>query len=400
MPELEISINNSSNDPEKDLRAVLGNFEALNNARVTCTVYDWANAWAEIMKIMLYKHGPVISQVGTTWLGSLEATQGIRPFKPTEINRLGGASVYHPETWESGISLETGSVMAIPWFLDTYVLYYRKDLLEKAGVDEVHAFDTLDTLAETVQKLAEAGETIPFAMPTMVSSRASMHNLAGWVWNNGGEFTSENGKHLLLSDPKTRQGLKAYFSFFKHMPTAAQGLSDNDCYSVFLDGTAAISLRNASLLYMARHNPAFAPHLGSLGVARLPGVNFIGGSSLILWNHIRPAEERLAMELLREITLPETQYAYFKRNGIIPSRIEALQKLEAEPFYAPVVQALQNGRPFRKFKLWGLIEERLNGAIGQVWRALYAQENPDLEVEMAKILDPLQARLQMTLSDN
>lgn len=405
MTELEISINHSeSGEPENELRTVLGNFEEQNRVKIVCSVHEWTIAWAEIMKIVLYKHGPVISQVGTTWLGSLEATQALRPFTPLEINQLGGASVYHLAAWKSGISSETGRLIALPWFVDTYVLYYRKDLLRKAGVDEATAFETLDALTETVHKLAQAGIAIPFAIPTGLPSRANLHNLAGWVWNHGGEFVSEDGKQLLLSDPKTRQGLKTYFSLYKYMPEAAQKLTDADCYQSFLDGSAAITLRNASLIYTAQHSPIFADYLGDLGVAAMPGENFVGGSSFVLWNHIGSLEERLSMALLHKITLPETQYTYFKQNGFLPARIEALKKLEEELFYAPVVQSLMRGRPFRKMKLWGLIEERLMTAIAQIWQTLYAKqkanENINLDEEIASVLGPLERRLQLTLSDS
>jgi len=400
MAEIEISINNSSDNPEKDFRVVLGKFEEQRGAKISCIVFDWSQAWSELMKIVLYKHGPVMSQVGSTWMGSLEATQGIRRFNSAEISQLGGAGVFHPVAWKSGISSEAGGNIAIPWFLDTYVLYYRKDLFNKAGIDESSAFENLEALAETVEKLAAPGESIPFAIPTRVASRANLHNLASWIWNYGGDFISEDGKQLLLSDPKTRQGLKAYFSLYQLMPVAAQNLTDVDCSSAFLGGNAAITLRNAGLLFTAQRSPAFAGYLDQLGVAIMPGDSFLGGSGFVLWNHIHPAEERLAVDLLRELTSLEAQYAFFKQAGILPARLEVFKRLEEEPMYAPVVKALMTGRSFRKFKLWGLIEDRLSPAISQIWQALYSKENPNLEEEIARVLDPLERRLQLTLSES
>lgn len=402
MNELEISIvDASAGSPKNEFRSVVGNFEEQQGIKVTCTSYDWGNAWAEIMKIMLYKHGPVISQVGTTWLGSLDGTQGLRPFTPLEINQLGGASAYHPAAWASGISLETGQITAIPWFLDTYVLYYRKDLLKKAGVDETKAFESYEALGATVQKLAQVGVDIPIAMPTSFPSRANLHSAACWVWNQGGEFISDDGKHLLLSESKTRQGLKAYFSLVHHTPKAAQVLSDADCYRVFIDGSAAITLRNTSLLYMAERDAVLGARFGrDMDVAAVPGTSFVGGSSFVLWNHIRPNQEALALGLLKQIISPETQYNYFEQDGFLPTRVEALQRLETRPFYGAVAETIKRGRSFRKLKLWGLVEERLMSAITAIWQALYANPDADVDKEIAKVLDPLERRLQLTLSDN
>lgn len=402
MNELEISIvDANAGNLKREFRSVLGAFEEQNNIKLTCTVYDWANAWGEIMRIMLYKHGPTMSQVGTTWLGSLEATQAIRSFTPLEINQLGGAAAYHPAAWASSISIETGQVTAIPWFVDTYVLYYRKDLLEKAGVDETKAFTSLDALAETVAKVSQAGVDIPIAMPAGFSSRANLHSLASWIWNHGGEFISEDGEHLLLSEPKTRKGLVGYFSLARHMPKAAQTLTDADCYRVFLDGSAAITLRNTSLLYVAEKDPAFAVRLGrDMDVAAMPGTSFVGGSSFVLWNHIRPGQETLALALLKQLTSPETQYAYFEQDGFLPARMEALQRLEKRPFYGAVAETLKRGRSFHKIKLWGLVEERLMNAVTQIWQALYANPDANVAEEITKVLDPLERRLQLTLSDS
>ena len=366
MNQLEISIMNTSSgsDPEMQLRSVLGDFGKLHGNKLHCVLYEWNVAWTEIMKIMLAKHGPAMSQVGTTWLGSLESAQALRAFTPGQVNQCGGAGSYYPVSWQSCLSIETGQAMAIPWFLDTYILYYRKDILNKASVDETTAFVSLEALAETVQKLYRAGVSIPFAIPTGAASRANIHNVANWVWNYGGEFISEDGKRLLWSDPKTRQGLSAYFNLAKCTPKNAQTLSDIDCYNVFLNGTAAIALRNTGLLYTARHDADFAKHLGDFGVAAMPGENFVGGSSFVLWSHSHPLEERLALEMLHQLTLPETQYAYFKQNGFLPARLEALKMLEEDPFvgFLPPNNTKHAGEGFVSFSS-GMKKELTTNAV-------------------------------------
>jgi hypothetical protein len=112
MTELEISINSASNEPEKEFRAILGNFEEQHHTKVICTLYDWTTAWSEIMKIMLYKHGPVMSQVGSTWLGSLEATQGRWAQPGSAALKQHRASVHSPP-WKS-ISLAVPALITRP----------------------------------------------------------------------------------------------------------------------------------------------------------------------------------------------------------------------------------------------------------------------------------------------
>jgi len=85
---------------------------------------------------------------------------------------------------------------------------------------------------------------------------------------------------------------------------------------------------------------------------------------------------------------------------MLPAHVEALEKVRRETDFAPVVDAIMAGRSFRKFRLWGLMEDKLTTAIGQIWQALYSQENPNLEAEIANVLDPLEHRLQLTISNN
>jgi ABC-type glycerol-3-phosphate transport system substrate-binding protein len=137
-----------------------------------------------------------------------------------------------------------------------------------------------------------------------------------------------------------------------------------------------------------------------MDVAAMPGTSFVGGSSFVLWNHIRPGQETLALALLKQLTSPETQYAYFEQDGFLPARVEALQRLEKRPFYGAVAETLKRGRSFHKIKLWGLVEERLMNAVTQIWQALYANPDANIAEEITKVLDPLERRLQLTLSDS
>jgi multiple sugar transport system substrate-binding protein len=399
MAELEVSINNFTDAPEKDFRALLGHLEEKMGMRIHCSVVDWGDAWTEMMKIVLYKHGPVLSQVGSTWMGSLESTEGVRPFSSAEISRIGSASNFHKGAWQTVISESGSQIIGVPWFLDTYMLYYRKDLLEQAGVDESTAFASLESLDETVKKLHAAGNPIPFALPTRRSSRANMHHIANWVWSHGGDFISEDGQTLLLSDAKTRQGMKAYFSLHKYLPPSAQNLHDFECYSSFLQGQAAITLRNSGMLYAVRDNAEFAPYRDKFGMAAMPGINFVGGSNLVLWKHIPPQMEKYAITLIEYLTSPEVQFAHLAQAAALPAHVDALEKVRKETEFAPIIDTILKGRSFRKLRLWGLVEDKLRVAIGNIWDALFSKEYPNIDNEIANELDPLEYRLQLTLSN-
>ena len=72
----------------------------------------------------------------------------MRPFSNEELAMLGGQAAYLPTMWESGKVAGENRVLAFPWLAYTRVLYFRRDLLRKAGIDEQTAFTTHNSLVE------------------------------------------------------------------------------------------------------------------------------------------------------------------------------------------------------------------------------------------------------------
>lgn len=399
MSAIEITITNYCFEPEKTFRKLLDGFAESHAVDVQCILHEWGVTWSELMKILLYKQGPVISQVGSTWMGSLESTDGLRSLLGYEVQTIGGGAAFHPAAWASVQDASKNRVLGIPWFLDSYILYYRRDLLEKAGIDESTAFQSLETLDETLGRLKAAGFELPMAM-SQTTSRASIHNLATWVWSRGSDFITPDGKSLLLTEPKTRAAMQAYFSISRHCPPMAQKLSDEQCYNLFFDGKAVITLRNSSLMHSAIQTERFQEHLPNTGLAPMPGVNFIGGSNLVIWKHISPSQERAAIQFLTYLASEDTQYAHHLMTGSLPAQLNALDRMGMETVYAPVTHAIKNGRSFLKFRLWGLVEDKLSTALGRIWDMIYAEENPDLEKLITNEMDFLQKRLSLTISSS
>lgn len=398
MTTLEITITHFTHDPAESFRKLIQQFETEEEIRVSEKIHAWGSTWSELMKILLYRQGPVISQVGSTWMSSLEATDGLRVIRDAEVGQIGGAASFHAEAWRGTQAAQSQQVLGIPWFLDAYMLYYRQDLLEKAGIDDSGAFSSLEALTETVAKLHKAGFEIPFAY-SQAQSRAAFHNLTQWVWTYGGDLVAEDGRTLLLSDKKTREAMKAYYSMYRHTPPGAQLFEDDQCYQRFLDGTAVISLRNTSMLHSTLKTEKFLPHLPNLKVAPMPGVNFVGGSNLVVWKHIPVNQEKLAIQFLAYLSRPETQFQHLLDTGILPANLAALERAKQETAYAPIVDAIKNGRSFRKFRLWSLLEDKLSAAVNRIWQVIYAEEEPNLDKIISNELEPLERRLQITLSN-
>ncbi len=392
----EISINQITDLDE--VRLILDGFERLHNARLDLQVFEWSNAWAELMKISLYGHGPIVSEVGSTWMSSLAGQNSLRPFKPQEVASIGGKDNFLSESWQCCLDLDEVKTLAIPWTLNTYLVYYRRDLLEKAGIDESSAFTTVANLHHTLESLRKLGLEMLIALPTCNNSVGVLHNASSFVWDKGGDFIMPDGKKVCFSDPNTLAGLREYFSLHKFMTPAARNLYDDACTRAFLEGRTAITFRSPDLLSLARGGNVPKEVSENTSIAIQPGIPFIGGSNLVIWNHVPAVQETLALELVRYLTATENMMTQFQKAKYIPANLEALDRVELDPTYSPLAQSLKKGRALKRVPLWGLVEDKLVKELNHIWQKIFAVPDPNIDQIIQDTLFPLENRLNITLS--
>jgi multiple sugar transport system substrate-binding protein len=397
MIELHFSIMNITPPAYQAIRLALDEFERQHNLKVTLQSLFWDTGWSELVKIALYKAGPDVSEVGTTWLDGFVSSNAVRRFEQPEIDALGGPAVFLPSLWPQNITSNDPAVWGIPWLSDTRVVYYRRDLLRQAGIDEASAFTSLDSFNRTLDRLQKSGVAIPLSIPT-VHQHTTMQILALWVWGAGGHFISPNGKQVLFHTAAARRGMDAYFKLRNYLVPAAYHLDDGAASRLFRLNSAAVTITGIWLWHQL-HNLTVTPAaIENVRVALVPGVPFVGGSNLVIWKHTRHPEAAVA--LVRFLTSPEIQTDILGKNSLLPARLDALDlpPFTTEPPYQIMSQSLRTGRSFSAARMWGLIEDKLTLAVSQIWAELL--ENPALPVEeiVSKYIEPLARELNRLLA--
>lgn len=399
MTEVKISINIvDSNDPHGvQFQSLLNEFKEHSQKSVALQTYTWGVVWTEFMKISKYGVGPVVSQAGDSWMGSLIGQNSLRTFKEKELAQLNNRESFLESSWQSCLDFNNKDVVAIPWILDTYLIYYHRDMLEKAGVDETTAFSTLENFHTTLQKLQGSGTKHPLSIAT-TWSHSNIHILASWVWGNGGEFTNPEGTQVLFSQPETRKGIKMYFDLFRFIPPEIQPLTDQDGLDLFINRKVAITLHNPTLLFRLKKQEFPASFSENVVTAVVPGVPWIGGSHFIIWNHIRSEQEQNALNLIKFLTSPHAALTSFESTGLIPANLDALNQIDPGSIFAPAIQSVKKGRVFRRLRMWGLIEEKLALAMMRIWSSLFSTPNPDMDRVIDSHLNPMEDKLNATLA--
>jgi len=399
MVEIELSIMDRSLHPIPDIKPTLEQFESETKTRINLTVLDWDTAWSEVLRTALYRHGPDISEMGSTWVSSLIGMNSLRPFSNEELAIIGGPGKFIPSLWDSGKLSGEKRVWAVPWLGYTRMIYYRRDLLEKAGIDENNAFQTHAQLVKTLTRLQEMGGCNPWGVPTR-QNQDSLHNIASWVWSTGGDFISQDGRHILFQKEKAIAGLKAYFELHRFLNKKEPDQVNPE--SSFRQGRTAVVTGGPQLWpNEILNSPDVIQEVSAhLAAAPIPGVPFVGSSHLVVWKHTR--NEQIALQLIKHLTSRKTQLAYTPTSGLLPVRQEVLDAppYSEMPMFRVMSQSLKSGRTFLSIPLWGLVENKLNLTLDRVWEDIFASETPDIEGILHKRLDPLAQQLELTLSQN
>jgi multiple sugar transport system substrate-binding protein len=380
--------------------SALTSFEAQHRYSIETRTLSWEKAWAELVKVAVHRAGPDISEIGTTWTASFSSMEALRPFNEREVRSLGGSQAFLRSAWQTGSMQDAWGrqvTWAIPWITDTHVIYYRRDLLEKAGIDEASAFQTSEQLLDTIRRLQENGVAIPWVMST-VAATLTLHTLASWVWGAGGHFISPDGKRTRFGEPEARAGMYNYFRLHRYIPPPAQNLDDSQAGELFRRGEAAVTISGHWLLNAVHRHDANPDVAANLGIALSPGIPFVGGSNLAIWKHC--IHTKAAIDLVRFLTGREAQAEHASQAGVLPARAEVLDMppFTTSPHYRVIGKSLRAGRGFHAAYMWGLVEEKLIDALGKLWADIFADPDLDPEKAIASKMEPLAQQLDRTLS--
>jgi multiple sugar transport system substrate-binding protein len=392
MEEITFSVFNHGQDSIDALRSLLGRFEREEGVRVRVEVVPWAMGWSRTVEIALYHSGPDICEVGNTWIGDLVRMGSVRLFHKKEIDAFIEEEPFFTSVWTTGIQDDQGQplVYSIPWSGDARVIFYRKDMLKAAGVDEKNAFRSMSEFERSLAAIQSAGNPMPLSLPSR-RSNLTLHNLASWVWSCGGDFLSRDGLQIEFDQPRALDGIRAYFRLGHYLNDEARFLDELNSDQMFWSGRAAVLISGYWILNLSARIDAVRENLG---VAPVPGVPFVGGNQLVIWNHSRHVEA--AIKLIKFLHKDAAAKAIYPNFGL-PIRESLWSR---PPFdtkgYDTFKAAILTGRGFPGGQLWGLVEKRLVDVLAEIWVEVL-KEPKRLDTIVESQLNSLARRLQLSL---
>ena len=393
MEEIVLSIGNHGATGVENLKLLLQKFEQQFGVHVRLDTIPYSSLrWSRLVEAALYHTGPDVSEVGNTWVGDLVRMEALRPFQSEEVDRITGGARYFKAVWQSSIRINQGirMIYSIPWSSDARAIFYRRDLLENAGIEETTAFKDFAQLEKTLSTLAEKGNPMPLALPTR-SSNMTLHCLASWIWGVGGDFLSLDGTDLAFDQPKALEGCKAYYRLMRYLSPEGRNLEEYESDDAFDNGKAAVLLSG----FWIPTNDLTADVRKNLGAAPMPGIPFVGGADMVIWKHSR--HESSALKLVQFFHTEEAAKLLHPWFGLPISEDGWFNPPFDSDIYQVFRTSIQKGRGFPTAWLWGLVEKRLTDTLADIWGE--ALKEPDLPSDaiVEAHLSELAHRLRLTL---
>ena len=247
-----------------------------------------------------------------------------------------------------------GKLIAMPWFTDAGLLYYRKDLLEKHGEK---APTTWEELAATAKKIQDAERKAGNAdMQGFVFQAKAYEGLTcdavEWLWSYGGGNVVDDKGNITVNNPKAAKALNTAASWIGTIaPTGVLNYGEEDARGVFQSGNA-VFMRNWPYAW-SLGNGKDSKIAGKIGVSALPkggadGKNAatLGGWQLAVSKYSKHPKE--AADLVMYMTSKEIQKERAIKgsyNPTIPSLYQDKDVLAAAPFFGDLYNVFTSAVP-------------------------------------------------------
>jgi len=308
------------------LQDFVSTFEEANpDADVKVTAIPWASAHNKISTAIASGNTPDVSLIGTTWMGEFAEAGGLMPTPEGLVDEAD----FFEGAW--GSTEVGGTSYGVPWYVETRVLYYRKDLAAKAGWDNPpQSWDELKQFATDLQD--KAG--VEHGLNLQPGQTGSWQSVMPFAWSNGASITDESGEQYTLDSPEMAEALDYYASYFKEGISSDHLMDPGELESGFADGTFGSFISgpwHAQLVEDAGVKPdqyAVAPLPGTDSA---PGTSFVGGGDLAVFKDSDNTDA--AWKFVQWLSQPETQQDFYDTVGDLPAVSSAWDsgKLASDP---------------------------------------------------------------------
>jgi multiple sugar transport system substrate-binding protein len=259
---------------------------------------------------------PDMTQLGNTWLPEMVALHALQPLQA----RVDHSSVikqddYFASIWSTNVI--DGTLYGVPWYVDTRLLFYRKDLLKAAGFDAPPR-----DWAQWRRMLATLSDPQRHSWGILLPTN-EYEQLMSLALQQPDPLLRDGGRYGNFESAGFKRALSFYVDTFKlkQAPAITNVEAGNPwsefgrgVYAFYLSGPWNIGEFRSRLPAAQQDDWATAPLPGPDG----PGAAVAGGSSLVIFRNSPHQQE--AWALIEYLSQPAVQQRFYDLLGDMPPR--------------------------------------------------------------------------------
>ena len=326
------------------------------NIRVRVQQIPWRAAHEKLLTAFVGDATPDVCQLGNTWIPEFAALNGLAALD-TLVAR---SSIVDRDDYFDGIwktNEVDGAVYGIPWYVDTRLLFYRTDILQEAGYDEMPTTwaEWMDAMERIKQNVGEDDYVI--LLPTNEWQHPVLLGL-----QTGASILRDDGRYADFSSPEFREGFEFFVELFeKDLAPALSSTMISNVYQEFSRGFISMYLTGPwNIGEFGRRVPedvewATAPMPGPDS----SGISLAGGASMVIFEASEKKEA--AWTFIEWMSRPEQQLRFYEITGNLPPRYSTWQDslLAGNPYAAAFYEQLQRVEPLPRVPEWERIADKV-----------------------------------------
>jgi multiple sugar transport system substrate-binding protein len=324
----------------------------------------WTAAHEKLLTAYAGEALPDLCQLGNTWVPEFEALNALEPLDPFIARSSLPLDDYFPEFLNA--NRIDGVLYGVPWYVDTRLLYYRRDLLAQAG------FDAPPTnWSEWTEMLGAIKKMVGARRYSILLPLNEFEQLLVMALQQPSELLRDNGRYGNFRSADFRRALEYFYGMFERdwaprmTNTQISNVWDefgNGLFSFYMSGPWNIAEFQKRLPPALKDAWMTAPMPGPNG----PGVSSAGGASLVIFKTSQLKEQ--AWQLAQYLSSVDEQRRFYQRTGDLPPRISTWEsdELVQSPYARAFRVQLDRVRAPPKVPEWERIAQEMRMAAERV----------------------------------
>jgi multiple sugar transport system substrate-binding protein len=335
------------------------------DVRVQVEQLPWSAAHEKLLTAFAGDATPDLAQLGNTWLPEFVALGALEPLDARASGRDGiDARDYFGGIWDTNVI--DGRLYGVPWYVDTRLLFYRRDLLAQAGFEAPP-----QSWPQWLQMMQGIKRVVGPAKFAVLLPLNEYDPLVALSLQQGEALLREGGRWGNFRGAGFRRTLDFYLSLYEQRlapPASSNEIANvwnefaRGYFSFYITGPWNIGEFGRRLPAELQGAWATAPLPGPTG----PGASVAGGSSLALFAKSRRKEA--AWALVSYLSRPAVQQRFRQLTGNLPPRRAAWDdaELKADVHTLAFRDQLERVRPVPQVPEWERIATELRVVLEQV----------------------------------